>query len=151
MDDCCAVPTTSEEKTLRCPECKQKGKTVGIITVKAFLIPSALETIEPHSSYGFCHNHSCAVVYFSDNQKFLTRDVKVPVFQKDDGTDVPVCYCFGWTRQRIGYAVQQREEPSQHISEQVQAKRCGCEVNNPQGSCCLGNVTTYIRSLGTTE
>ena len=148
MDDCCAIPTPSRDNNFLCPECKQKGKAVEIITLKALLIPSALETIDPQSSYGFCHNHSCDIVYFSDNQKFRRQDVKVPVFQKDAGLDVPVCYCFGWTRQRLEQAVQQQKQPSNHVSEQVQANRCGFEVNNPQGSCCLGNVTAYVRSLG---
>lgn len=147
MDDCCVVPSTSRKNTLLCPECKQQGKAVEVITLKALLIPSTLATIDPQSSYGFCPNQSCEVVYFSDNQKFRRLDVKVPVFQKDDGADVPVCYCFGWTRQRLKHAVQQKKQPSQQITEHVQANRCGCEVNNPQGSCCLGNVTAYVRSL----
>lgn len=148
MDDCCAVPTPPKDNNVLCPECKQKGKAVEIITLKALLIPSTLETIHPHVSYGFCQNYGCDVVYFSDNQTFRKRDVKVPVFQKDDGINVPVCYCFGWTRQRIAHAVQQKEQPLKHISEQVQANRCGCEINNPQGSCCLGNVTAYVRGFG---
>ncbi|TBX75972.1 hypothetical protein E0M25_15535 [Bacillus mycoides] len=41
--------------------------------------------------------------------------------------------------------------PVELIRENIRENRCGCEVNNPQGSCCLGNVITYIRkmSLGT--
>ncbi|WP_019011639.1 hypothetical protein [Deinococcus aquatilis] len=30
------------------------------------------------------------------------------------------------------------------IRGHIRANRCGCEVNNPQGSCCLGNVTRLI-------
>ncbi len=30
---------------------------------------------------------------------------------------------------------------------QIKANRCGCEVNNPQGSCCLGNVMTFVHGL----
>lgn len=148
MDECCAVPSTSKVNTLLCPECHQRGKGVELITLKALLIPSALEMINSRSSYAFCSNHSCPVVYFSDNQTFRKQDVKVRVFQKDDRLDVPVCYCFGWTRQRLGDAVQQQQQPIKYISEQVQANRCGCEVNNPQGSCCLGNVSAYVRGLG---
>ncbi|MNP74322.1 BFD-like [2Fe-2S] binding domain protein [compost metagenome] len=73
--------------------------------------------------------------------------LKVSVYQKDDSMAVPVCYCFGWTRERIVQAVKENQQPIDRIREQVQANRCGCEVNNPQGSCCLGNVTTFIRSL----
>ncbi|GAA0391237.1 hypothetical protein GCM10008933_22710 [Paenibacillus motobuensis] len=72
---------------------------------------------------------------------------KVSVFQKDDSLDVPVCYCFGWTRERLIQAVREHQLPTDHIQEQIQANRCGCEVNNPQGACCLGNVTAFIRTL----
>nr|WP_272942629.1 hypothetical protein [Alicyclobacillus hesperidum] len=44
-------------------------------------------------------------------------------------------------------AVHNNQNPVQYVTEQVQADRCGCEVNNPQGSCCLGNVTTFVRSI----
>lgn len=146
MDNCCHVPTTKPDPLL-CPGCQQKGKSVQVITLKALLTPSALETIDPQFSYAFCSNPTCEVVYFSDRQKFNKDVVKVPVFQKDVALDVPVCYCFGWTRERLTRAMQEKEQPNKHISEQVQANRCGCEVNNPQGTCCLGNVTAYIHSL----
>lgn len=145
MDDCCAIPAISKEDTLFCPECQHRGKAVGIITLKALLLPSALEIMDPNASYRFCDTKSCNVVYFSDHQKFHKREVKVPVFQKDNRANVPVCYCFGWTRKRIEQAVEQGDEPTIRIKKQVQANRCGCEVNNPQGSCCLGNVTTVLR------
>lgn len=73
--------------------------------------------------------------------------LKVPVFQKEDALAVPICYCFGWTRERVIQAIQEGERPTEDIKEQVQANRCGCEINNPQGACCLGNVTAFIRGL----
>jgi hypothetical protein len=33
------------------------------------------------------------------------------------------------------------------IRQNIKENRCGCEVNNPQGSCCLGNITEYINEL----
>lgn len=148
MDDCCAVPPSTSESPLLCPECKQKGKAVGMITLKALLVPSALKTLDPSSAYRFCQNELCEVVYFSEHHKFMTWDVKVTVFQKDGRADVSVCYCFGWTRERIRQAVRDKNDPSEEIRQQVQANRCGCEVNNPQGSCCLGNVNEYVRCVG---
>ena len=132
---------------MHCPICRQKGKRVQLITLKALIRPSALETIDPEKSYAFCINPSCDVVYFSDVQTFETNKIKVPVFQIDDALDVPVCYCFGWTRERLKQAVQENRQPVDKIREQIRANRCGCEVNNPQGSCCLGNVTTFIQTL----
>jgi len=32
-----------------------------------------------------------------------------------------------------------------YLSEtRCKSKRCGCEVNNPQGNCCLGNVSLVV-------
>lgn len=33
------------------------------------------------------------------------------------------------------------------ITIHTKAGRCGCEVNNPEGSCCLGNVNRLIDSF----
>ncbi|MBY3621314.1 (2Fe-2S)-binding protein [Paenibacillus sp. VTT E-133280] len=147
MDNCCQTSVEKPTTPLQCPTCHQKGKSIQLITLKAMLQPTALETINPELPYSFCTNSSCEVVYFSDVQTFGKDMLKVSVFQKDDALDVPVCYCFGWTRERLIQAVQENQHPIDHIREQVQANRCGCEVNNPQGACCLGNVTTFIRSL----
>ena len=148
MEDCCQVPAQKVRVDfLICPVCQQKGKSVPIITLKAMLTPSVLSTLDPSASYLFCPNPACEVVYFSGEQAFNKETVKVPVYQKDEGSEVPVCYCFGWTRQGLVKAIADEENPVQHISEQVQANRCGCEVNNPQGSCCLGNVTAFVRGL----
>ena len=147
MDSCCPLPSTKPATPSKCPVCHQKGKSIQMITLKAMLQPTALETIHPELTYTFCPNSSCEVVYFSDVQTFGKEMLKASVFQKDDALDVPVCYCFGWTRERLIQSVQENLHPIDHIQEQVQANRCGCEINNPQGACCLGNVTTFIRSL----
>ncbi|SHK58128.1 putative iron-sulfur cluster-binding metallochaperone [Alicyclobacillus hesperidum] len=146
MDDCCQIPDIKSDP-LNCPACHQNGKRVQLITLKALLTPNALPNLNPVLSYAFCLNSDCSVVYFSEGQTFNKDDLKMPVFQKDGAMDVPVCYCFGWTRERIVEAVHNNQNPVQYVTEQVQADRCGCEVNNPQGSCCLGNVTTFVRSI----
>ncbi|MCK9905406.1 hypothetical protein MXD63_36140, partial [Frankia sp. Cpl3] len=33
------------------------------------------------------------------------------------------------------------------IKTQVQAGRCACEIHNPQGTCCLGNVSAFVRGF----
>src|SRR5690606_34684642 len=87
-------------------------------------------------------------VYFAaDGAPFRTAAVKVPVYQKDPGDDVPVCCGFGWTRRRIRDELAQtgKSTASATIAAHVKAGRCGCEVNNPQGACCLGNVQAVVR------
>ncbi|WP_336775182.1 putative iron-sulfur cluster-binding metallochaperone [Paenibacillus sp. MMO-58] len=148
--DCCTTPANSAVTVKReCPSCGEKGKNVQLITLESLLKESALEVIEPENPFVFCFNPKCSIVYFSGNhsQTFVENDLKVPVFQKNQGADVPVCYCFDWTRERLIKAVGSDKKPADQIKAHVQAGRCGCEVNNPQGGCCLGNVNSFVRSL----
>jgi hypothetical protein len=147
--DCCAPSSNTEEVRTNCPSCKNKGKNVQLITLKSLLKASALETIIPDTSYFFCPNPSCSIVYFNETnlQTFNEDNVKVPVYQKNPSINVPVCYCFDWTRERLILAVGYKQQPTDQIKAYVQEGRCGCEVNNPQGACCLGNVSTFMQSI----
>ena len=152
MSDCCEI---NQEKTSYlkenqkdCPVNSIKGKPVQLITLKSLLKPRALEQLNPETSYRFCASSDCSVVYYSETgQTFTTNDLKVPVFHKDSRETTPACYCFGWTRQRIAQEIKQFGESSAvtSITAHVQAKRCGCEVNNPQGKCCLSEVKTVVQ------
>ncbi|MGJ3245551.1 MAG: putative iron-sulfur cluster-binding metallochaperone [Elainellaceae cyanobacterium] len=148
MSQGCFTPSSSDEHLCACPESHTRGKPIQLMTLKSLLKPSALERLNPNSNYRFCDAPECSVVYFSSPEEmFTTEDVKVPVFQKDEGDDVPVCYCFGWTRQRLQneLAFSGQSTAIESITAHVHAKRCGCEVNNPQGTCCLGNVKRVLQ------
>lgn len=147
--DCCAPSNNTNAVKTECPSCGEKGKNVQLITLKSLLEASALEAIEPDNSYFFCSSPACPIVYFSRNhsQTFVENNLKVPVYQKNQRIDVPVCYCFDWTREKLLQAVSTDPKPADQIKAHVQAGRCGCEVNNPQGACCLVNVNTFVRGL----
>jgi hypothetical protein len=151
MTECCCPALSTEDNTSHwqsvCPDDGTKGNPVKLISLKSLLTPTALEQLEAASAYRFCSSPNCPVVYFSEQgQTFTTADLKVPIFQKDVDKDVSVCYCFGWSRQRIREEVKQSGKNSviDIITAHIKAKRCGCEVNNPQGSCCLSNVRLTI-------
>ncbi|MBB6670707.1 putative iron-sulfur cluster-binding metallochaperone [Cohnella nanjingensis] len=147
--DCCTPSNNVGVSKSECPSCGNKGKNVQLITLKSLLKALALETIKPDNSYEFCSNSACTTVYFNGNhsQTFAEDDLKVPVYQKNPSMDVPVCYCFDWTRERLMKAAGTAQQPADQIKAHVQAGRCGCEVNNPQGACCLGNVNAFARDL----
>ncbi|PMB53032.1 (2Fe-2S)-binding protein [Fischerella thermalis CCMEE 5201] len=152
MTECCCPPLSNQKSGSRwqrlCPQDGTKGKPVQLITLKSLLVPVALEQLNPATAYGFCPSPNCPVVYFSEQgQTFTTADLKVSVFQKNVDEDVSVCYCFGWSRQRIREELNQSGESNavDMITTHIKAKRCGCEVNNPQGSCCLGNVRSVVK------
>lgn len=131
-----------------CPIDGTKGKPVKVITLKSLLVPAALKQLHGAGTYRFCPSPDCLVVYFAESgQTFTIPDLKVPVYQKDSSESVPVCYCFGWNRQRIREEIEQTGESSaiEAISSHIQANRCGCEVNNPQATCCLANVRSVVQ------
>jgi len=101
------------------------------------------------ASYFFCRGMSCDVVYFTaDGESVFTKpDLTVPVTQKDPGDAVPVCYCFGHTRASIYDEIRRTGTSTvvADITRRVQAGECACERTNPQGSCCLGNVSQAVK------
>ena len=151
MSDCCSPQPAPQKSpgTTACPLSGTKGKRVGLITLKSQLKADALATLDSNPDYFFCPEETCNVVYFSGTSHFRQQQVKLPVFQKDPGDEVPACYCFDWTRTALARAVASgvAETVPISIAEHVKAGRCGCEVNNPQGSCCLGNVRKAIEEL----
>lgn len=129
-----------------CFQCGNKGKPVELITLKGLLKPEAMRQLEPSVSYRFCQNKNCSTVYFNGNHSFMKDDVLVPIFQKEEGEKTSVCYCFGYTREKIVDEIQKTGGSTaiQAITQQIKAKRCACEFRNPQGSCCLGNVKQVL-------
>ena len=145
MSECCKTETKSNQL---CPGCKETGKEVNLLTIKALLVPDALANLDTSEIYFFCGSKDCNVVYFNPSKNtYSANDLKVPVFQKDSGEDVPVCYCFGWTRKKISNEIHDLGKSSapESISKKVKEGKCACEINNPQGSCCLGNVASFIK------
>ncbi len=151
MSDCCNnTKEINIENVVNCPSCKNKVKNIKLITLKSMLKPSALETLSAKENHYFCLTKDCDVVYFdTNNNMYLLSDIKVAVYQKDDSPLTPICYCFNWTKEKIKKYVEKgiTANPVEHIRENIKENRCGCEVNNPQGSCCLGNVTKFINQL----
>ncbi|MEW6421232.1 MAG: (2Fe-2S)-binding protein [Deinococcota bacterium] len=149
--ECCA-PITPVAVT-NCPACGTTGRTIRVVTLKALLTPAALATFNPAEAHRFCPDPGCDVVYFSASRIYRQAEVKVPVFQKDRRGGTPACYCFGYTRADLAQATREGRAAviSQSIRAHIRAGRCGCEVNNPQGSCCLGNVNRALAALPTLD
>jgi hypothetical protein len=132
-----------------CPNCGEKGKLVQGQTVKA-LFNSSLRQLE-ETNYYFCCTQSCAAVYFSSNGKSVvtTSQLRERVYQKEpNADDVLVCYCFKYTVADIRNATQEtRVSIVEDINAGIQANQCACDLRNPQGSCCLGNIRRLIKNL----
>lgn len=149
----CELPSQRVDQPVRalgsCSECGQKGKPVHGQTVKALLAVS-LRAVQD-GEYVFCRTQSCPIVYFTPDgsQTFMTEHVRERVYQKEPDVDsVFVCYCF---RHTVGEMREASSEARAAIVDDVnagiQAGQCACDVRNPQGSCCLGNLRGLVKRL----
>lgn len=166
-DSCCcpseagnAVCDLSKENTQRltnngnaCPVCGTKGKPVQGQTVKALLSVSLREVQD--DKYLFCKTPTCPTVYFTSDgkQTFTVAQIREHVYQKEsENDDTLVCYCF---QHKIGdlrtVSPEEREAIIDDINKGIQAGQCACDLRNPQGSCCLGNVHGLIKNFNATS
>ena len=146
---CCLVSdVTDAPPTADCPESGTASRKIQGRTIEHLLKPDRVDEIAD-TQYYYCADSDCPVVYFTgdDERSFTTEDLNVKVFAKDPGGDVNVCYCYDWTRDRIknelaetGHSTALRE-----IAEKVRAKLCECDIKNPKGTCCVGDVIQVVR------
>ncbi len=148
MESCCGVKPTAAASPTHCPDCGKPGRLVDRITVKAMLRPEALMRLSA-PEHRFCATPECPVVYFGIEEAFEREEIVVPVFQKEPAGDRPVCYCFGIGEGdlRLELVETGRSTASDRVTALVNADRCACEVKNPQGSCCLGNLAAALNAL----
>lgn len=141
---CCRIPTAS----CPCPVCGNAGRRVTAATLDQH-VPAPLRAAIGDEA-AFCLNPACAVVYCNP-AGFTVRkgQTLTAVTQKDPGDEVPVCYCFGFTRGGLRRDLAERGETDipTRIREGVAEGRCDCERKNPQGACCLGNVAGAVKEI----
>ena len=150
IEDCCrpSVQTNSG----RCPACGSRGKPVSALTISVFVKDPELylhpEKL-PQGAYSICEEKSCPVVYFTSNNHlaFQKHELRAKVWQKEDDPEVPACYCFNNSVRTIEEELKRNGSTDvvARISLEVKADNCRCEVTNPQGSCCLGNVIKAVK------
>jgi hypothetical protein len=132
-----------------CPQCRQPGRAVSAMTIEAMLIAEAKARLSQTNGFHFCATPECDVVYFrsASGEVVLRRDVRVPIFQKSQDPNRLVCYCFGFTEAMAVEEIRAtgRCTIPQRITAEIKAGNCACEIRNPQGSCCLGNVQAAVK------
>lgn len=149
----CDLPAENFQRPLRevnaCPSCGKTGKPVQGQTVKSLLSVSLLQVRD--GQYLFCRTQTCPVVYFSADgeQAFTVEEVCDRVYQKEpEVEDVFICYCFRRTVGELRTSTpENRIAIVDNINSGIRAEQCACDLRNPQGSCCLGNVRAMIKQL----
>jgi len=155
VESCCEFHPPTTVGPAKCPECDAPSRPVGRITLGALLKPESRLRIPKEEEFRFCRTPSCDAVYFQQGQVlFRKKDLSVRVGIKEPKDETaPVCYCFDWTPEKIRSEIDATGKSTvlDQVKEQVKAGNCFCEVTNPQGSCCLGNVSKVVKELAKTR
>ena len=141
---CCEIPSMPKSAG-ECPESGSLGKPVEWLTVASL----ASGPVPPRQDFWLCRDPDCSVVYFGAEGALRTaEDLHVtPGFKT--ASDGLVCYCFGHRKEDIARDLDENGETDilESIKSQVQAGNCACEVRNPAGKCCLGEVQRTISDM----
>jgi hypothetical protein len=149
VSDCCSPNEKRAAPTvMACPVNGARSKQVDLLTVRSLArhLPPGM----PDARYYFCEAPDCDVVYFPSNRQapvFRRSDLWVRVGVKERDDPIVVCYCFGFTRQEILDEICDTgcSSVAERITAEVKAGNCACEVKNPSGKCCLGNLSRIVQ------
>ena len=147
MDECCKVSTPRVSSQTPCPDCAEVGRVVADETIRAILKRGAATPLLALQRR-FCKTRTCKVLYYGADGRFVEKDaavVRIGVKETED--PIPLCYCFNFSRADVRREVTQTGSSSipARIAAEVKAGRCACEVKNPSGTCCLGEVNKAVR------
>lgn len=151
-EDCClTTEKTPAPAKAACPVSGALSRKVQRRTLEHLLKPAQRSAIR-NAQYYFCNGASCRIVYFSNEDGvpvFSIDDLTVKVFAKDQSDEVPICYCFAWTRGRIKRQIEEagQSSVSLEIAREIKAGNCACDIKNPKGECCLGEVNTSVKEV----
>jgi|CXWL01.1.fsa_nt_gi hypothetical protein len=149
--DCCnnGVVTVNEVAKTACDNCGEIGRIVEKQTVVHQVKSEKLPAVSD-AEYRFCGSANCDVVYYSaDGSVFTTDDVRKLITSKTKGDNRPLCYCFGFTEGNLRreIAITGKSNVSAQVTQFIKEKLCACEIRNPAGSCCLGEINKAVKRL----
>ena len=150
MAKCCGSGNDLVTSTrAACSRCGSRGAAVDLLTAKALLTEVALRYLTPTPLY-FCQDPTCSVVYFTtDGQVYTSSDLRVPVWQKEPAGSRRICYCFDENEASMLRELVETGQcvAVQRVRDHIAADRCACEVRNPRGTCCLGDLMKAVTRL----
>jgi hypothetical protein len=147
VSECCSAKEVDETPASRCARCMGLGTAVDLLTIRVLLTDQALGRLQP-GRHRFCPEPICDVVYFDERGAvFTTADLRVAVWQKERPGLRTICYCFGENERGIQAEVDGsgQSDAVGRVRQHIAAGRCACEVRNPRGVCCLGDLVTAVK------
>jgi len=145
-DNCCSPQPKGKEA---CPKCGEKAKGVLAKTVEHLLTENTKENLSCFDGFYYCKTPSCEVVYFRQNELLTQEDMTVTVGLKEGASPSTVCYCFDWTKEKIAEELESTGKTTalEDIKAKMENPGCSCEILNPCGGCCLGDVGKVIKEM----
>ncbi len=142
--DCCTLQPKGKNE---CPKCSQKAKGVLGKTLKYLLRDDAKIELSSYDGFSYCKTPSCKVIYFKKDVILTQKDIKVEVGLKDGANPANMCYCFGWTKEKIikDIEVNGKSLALQDIKRKMNTIGCLCEIKNPSGNCCMGDISKVVK------
>ncbi|VAX31248.1 MerF [hydrothermal vent metagenome] len=145
-ESCCSTqPKLKVHNDPICPVNDEKGQSVNAQTLR-HLIKKRKQSKIKESGYYFCKTSNCDTVYFhpESGQTFKKSDLNIRVGLKESEDPVWVCYCFDISKKMIAEEIESTDHSASgdRIRKEVADNNCECEIKNPSGRCCLGEVLT---------
>jgi arsenate reductase (thioredoxin) len=118
-----------------CPECGLIAYPVPVEVVQNFT--SVVEDANKNERWHACINRTCTVAYFTEGFLVRRNNCRHPLWYKDSGENVPVCYCSKLTRGEIKMAVRAGCRTIDEVQQTAGKNITGnCRSENPLGECC---------------
>jgi len=130
-----------------CPVAGRAGRRVPSITVRG-LVRNPATSDGAEVGWFYCDLADCDVVYFEPGGRVIRKEeLTVRVGAKEKEPPRTLCYCFGHTVEEIREEIERtgRCTVAASIRGRIRAGECRCELVNPSGSCCLGEVERVVR------
>lgn len=135
---------------LPCLKCGHNSKAVSRRTVLLMVKPEFLEEAL-NGTFRFCQVRECAIVYFQEQgtRVFTVEDLRTTVGVKATTDPIPLCYCFGFDESHLREEIVQIGTTTipERISYLIREGLCACDIRNPSGNCCLGEVNRTAKRL----
>ena len=145
--DCCSPQPKGKAA---CPLCGKAAKEVLAKTLEHLLTDDAKEKLDSLEGFHYCKTPTCEAIYFRGDEVLRQDALSVTVGLKEGASPATLCYCFDWSKEKIKEQIEATGKSTalEDIKAKMQDPGCSCEILNPSGQCCLGDVSKAIKELG---
>ena len=148
--DCCSPQPKGKAE---CPLCGKAAKGVLVKTLEHLLTDDAKAKLDTLEGFHYCKTPTCEAVYFRGDEVLKQDALTVMVGLKGGANPATVCYCFEWTKEKIKAEIEATGKTTalEDIKAKMENPGCSCEILNPSGQCCLGDVGKVVREFSVSQ